>query len=127
MALCLGEPPTGFLLLLLLLLSIQFCSSVHFVVVLHFIFDLHFVVVLHSLLFNIIPHPFVDYRRVLHPFYTFSPAHPFYTFSPAHHRVIRNTFIFNLFRDLLSANATVLSRRFLTTGVFYFMLLHRHF
>ena len=40
-----------------------------------------------SLLFDIIPHPSVDYRR---GFYT-----PFYTFSPAHRRVIRDTFIFN--------------------------------
>ena len=40
-----------------------------------------------SLLFNIIPHPSVDYRQ---GFYT-----PFYTFSPDHRRVIHNTFIFD--------------------------------
>ena len=83
MLLCLGEPPVRFLLLLLL-----FISFLH----LHFIFDLHFVVVLHlsfffiHLLFGIISHPSVDYRRVFHPFYTFSPAYC---------RVICDTFIFN--------------------------------
>ena len=40
-----------------------------------------------SLLFDVILHPSVDYRR---GFYT-----PFYTFSPAHRRVIRDTFIFD--------------------------------
>ena len=70
MVLCLGEPPTRFLLYL------------------HFIFDLHLsIFFIHILLFDIIPHPSVDYRR---GFYT-----PFYTFSPAHRRVIRDTFIFN--------------------------------
>ena len=39
------------------------------------------------LLFDIIPHTSVDYRR---GFYT-----SFYTFSPAHRRVICDTFIFN--------------------------------
>ena len=40
-----------------------------------------------SLLFDVIPHPSVDYCR---GFYT-----PFYTFSPAHCRVIHDTFIFS--------------------------------
>ena len=40
-----------------------------------------------SLLFDVIPHPSVDYHQ---GFYT-----QFYTFSPAHPRVIRNTFIFD--------------------------------
>ena len=64
------------------------------VVVLHFIFGLHFVVHLlmlfilllfYSLLFDIIPHPSVDYGW---DFYT-----PFSTFSPTHRRVICDTFI----------------------------------
>ena len=47
---------------------------------LHFIFDLHFVVVLHlfflhsHLLFDVIPHPFVDYRRVFTPLLYFQPS-----------------------------------------------------
>ena len=68
-----------------------------------------------SLLFDIIPHPPVDYRR---GFYT-----PFYTFSPAHRRVIRDTFIFRPFHYLLTASAMVLSGHFLPTGVFYLTLL----
>ena len=50
-------------------------------------------------------------------------SHPFYTFSPAHRRVIRDTFIFQPFRYLLTASATVLSEHFLPTGVFYLTLL----
>ena len=65
-----------------------------------------------SLLFDIIPHPPVDYRR---GFYT-----PFYTFSPAHRRVIRNS-LFN--HSLLAASATALSEHFLPTGIFYVTLL----
>ena len=53
--------------------------------------------------------------------------HPFYTFSAAHHRVICDTFIFQLFCYLLTTSATVLSGNFLPTGVFYITLLHRHF
>ena len=45
-------------------------------------------VVLHShFLFDVIPHPSVDYHQ---GFYT-----PFYTFCPGHRRVICDTFIFN--------------------------------
>ena len=65
-----------------------------------------------SLLFDIIPHPPVDYRR---GFYT-----PFYTFSPAHRRVIRNS-LFN--HSVLAASATALSEHFLPTGIFYVTLL----
>ena len=56
--------------------SSSFCCCFSFVDVLHSYF-----------LFDIIPHPSVDYRWVF--------LHPFYTFSPAHRRVIRDTFIFN--------------------------------
>ena len=51
------------------------CSSFHVFLHSHFLFD-------------IIPHPSVDYRQVFRPI-------PFCTFSPAHHRVIHDTFIFN--------------------------------
>ena len=133
MVLCLGEPPRRFLLLLHLHFifisflylhfwhSFHFWSSfvdvLHFVVVSSFVDVLHFAVVSSHFLLDIIPHPSVDYRR---GFYT-----PFYTFSPAHHRVICDTFIFQLF--LLTASATVLSGHFLPTVVFYLTLLHRHF
>ena len=48
---------------------------------------------------------------------------PFCTFSLDHCRVIRNIFIFQSFRYLLTAGATVLSGHFLPTGVFYLTLL----
>ena len=48
---------------------------------------------------------------------------PFCTFSPAHRRVIRDFFIFQPFRYLLTASAMVLSGHFLPTGVFYLTLL----
>ena len=46
-----------------------------FLFVFHFVVVLHFYYCLHSLLFNVIPHPSVNYRRFLHPFYTFISAH----------------------------------------------------
>ena len=59
------------------------CSSFHF----WYSFCCHLsIFFIHILLFDIIPHPSVDYRR---GFYT-----SFYTFSPAHRRVIRDSFIF---------------------------------
>ena len=48
---------------------------------------------------------------------------PFCTFGPTYCRVIRDTFIFQPFRYLLTASATVLSGHFLPTGVFYLTLL----
>ena len=66
-----------------------------------------------SLLFEVIPHPSVEYRR---GFYT-----PFYTLSPAHRRAIRDTFIFRPFH--LDANTAALSGHFLPTGVFTLCLL----
>ena len=44
--------------------SCSFIFVLHFVVVLHLLLFFIFVAVLHSLLFNVIPHPSVDYRRV---------------------------------------------------------------
>ena len=111
MALCLGEPPTGFLLLLLLLLlSIQFCSSFHFWS--SFCCCSSFIAFQHH------PSPI----RGLSPGFT-----PILYFQPSTSQSDSQYFHFQPFRDLLSANATVLSRRFLTTGVFYLILLHQHF
>ena len=113
------------------------------VVVLHFIFDLHFVVVssfhfwssfcccflfvdvlyfvvvFHShFLFDVTPHPSVDYCRVFIPNLYFHP-------SPS--RSGLQHFYFQPFRYLLAASAMALSGHFLLTGIFYLMLLHRHF
>ena len=97
MVLCLGEPPGRFLLLFIFIL--------HFVVVVHsflffilLLFFIHFcssfvVVVLHSLLFNVIPHPSVDYRRVFTPILYFQPS-PLQSDSRHFH--------FQPFRDFLS-------------------------
>ena len=74
-----------------------------------------FVDVLHShLLFDIIPHPSVDYCRVFTLILYFQP-------SPSQ-RYLQH-FHFQPFRYLLTASATVLSGHFLPTGVFYLMLL----
>ena len=78
-----------------------------------------FVVFLHShFLFDIIPHPSVDYRQVFRPILYFQSS-PSHSYSQHFH--------FQPFRYLLTASATVLSGHFLLTGVFYLMLLHRHF
>ena len=74
-----------------------------------------FVDVLHShFLFDIIPHPSVDYRQVFRPILCFQPS-PLQSDSQYFH--------FQLFRYLLTASATVLSGHFLPTGVFYLTLL----
>ena len=73
-----------------------------------------FVDVFHSnFLFDIIPHPFVDYRQVFRPILYFQP-------SPSQSDL--RHFHFQPFRYLLTASATVLSGHFLPTGVFYLML-----
>ena len=78
-----------------------------------------FVDVLHShLLYDIIPHPSVDYRWVFTPILQFQPSP---SQSDSRH------FNFQSFRYLLTASATVLSGHFLATGAFYLMLIHRHF
>ena len=78
-----------------------------------------FVDVLHShFLFNIIPHPSVDYRQVFRPILYFQP-------SPSQSDL--RHFHFQPFCYLLTASATVLSGYFLATGTFYLTLLHRHF
>ena len=74
-----------------------------------------FVDVFHShFLFDIIPHPSVDYRQVFRPILYFQP-------SPSQSDL--RHFHFQPFRYLLTASATVLSGHFLPTGVFYLMLL----
>ena len=101
-------------------LLIHFCSS--FCCCSSFILFFIFVFVLHSLLFNVIPHPSVDYRRVftLILYFQSSPS-----LSDSRH------FHFNLseiFFHSFTASATVLRGYFLPTGVFYLTLeLHRHF
>ena len=94
---------------------------VHSFLYLNFIFDLHFVVVLHLSMFFI--HTCFSSSSLTLPWTIAGFLHPFYTFSPAHRRVIRDTFIFQPFRYLLTASATVLSGHFLPTGVFYLTLL----
>ena len=71
-----------------------------------------------SLLFDIIPHPSVDYRRVFTPILYFQPSP---SQSDSRH------FHFQPFRYLLAASATALSGHLLSTGVFYLTLLHRRF
>ena len=92
----------------------------HFaVVVLHFIAS--YVMLFFSLLFYVIPHLSMDYRPVLHPFYTFSPVH---------RRVIRDTFIFNLSKIFFSQfyrERYGFEWAFFTQGVIYLMFLHRLF
>ena len=85
--------------------------------------DLHFVVVviLHLSMFFI--HIFFLTSSLTLPWTIARFLDPFCTFSPAHRRVIRDTFIFQPFRYLLTASATVLSGHFLPTGVFYLTLL----
>ena len=119
MLLCLGEPPLRFLWCWLLLLFIHFCSS--FCCCSSFIFILHFVAVLHSLLFNVISHPSVDYRRVFTPILLSAQfiAEWFETLS-------FSTFPRSSCHSF-TASPTVLSGHFLPTGVFYLRLLHRHF
>ena len=74
-----------------------------------------FVVFLHShFLFDIIPHPSVDYRQVFRPILYFQSS-PSHSYSQHFH--------FQPVRYLLTASATVLSGHFLLTGVFYLMLL----
>ena len=108
MVLCLGEPLRRFLLLLFLISFLY----LHFAVVLHLsLFFTH-------LLFDIIPHPSVDYRWVFTPILYFQPG-------PSQSDL--RQFHFQPFRDLLTGSATVLSGRFLPTGVFYLTLLHQHF
>ena len=69
------------------------------------------VVVLHSLLFDVIPHPFVSYRQ------------SFYTHFILSARFIAEWFTTLSFFYSFSARATVLMRHFLPMGVFYLTLL----
>ena len=74
-----------------------------------------FVVFLHShFLFDIIPHPSMDYRQDFRPILYFQP-------SPSQSDL--RHFHSQPFRYFLTTSATVLSGRFLPTGVFYLTLL----
>ena len=94
--------------------DVSCCSSSWiFILLLYLHLSMFFILLLffHShFLFNVIPHPSVDYLR---GFYT-----PFYTFSPTHCRMIRDIFIFWPFRYLLAASATALSGHFFTHRCF---------
>ena len=85
--------------------------------------DLHFLVVaiLHLSMFFI--HIFFSTSSLTLPWTIARFLDPFCSFIPAHCRVIRDTFIFQPFRYLLTASATVLSGHFLLTCVFYLTLL----
>ena len=75
-----------------------------------------FIVFLHShFLFNIIPHPSVDYHQVFRPI--------LYPFQSSPSQSYSRHFHFQPFRYLLTTSATVLSGHFLLTGVFYLMFL----
>ena len=118
MVLCLGEFPVRFLLLFISDLHFIFVSSFHFCIFI-FVVALHLSLFFIHLLFDIIPHPSMEYITGF--------LHPFYTFSPARRRVIRNTFVFNYSGIFLPRALRFLSERFLPTGFFYLTLLHRHF
>ena len=118
MVLCLGEFPVRFLLLFISDLRFIFVSSFHFCIFI-FVVALHLSLFFIHLLFDIIPHPSMEYIAGF--------LHPFYTFSPARRRVIRNTFVFNYSGIFLPRALRFLSGRFLPIGFFYLTLLHRHF
>ena len=80
-----------------------------------------FVVALHSLLFNVIPHPSVDYCRVLTLILYFQPSP---SQSDSRHLYFN---LSEIFFHSFTASATVLSGYFLPTSVFYLTFLHRHF
>ena len=94
---CLGEPLGGFVMLLVIFILLLFVVFLHS----HFLLD-------------IIPHPSVDYYQVFRPILYFQPSP---SQSDSQH------FHFQPFLYLLAARATVLSKHFLPTGVFYLTLL----
>ena len=114
MVLYLGEPARRFLLYL----HFIFVSSFQFLIfILLLLFFISQCTSFH-LLFDIIPHFSVDYRRVFTPilYFQLSPSQ-----NDSRH------FHFQPFRDLLTVSPMVLSERFLPTGAFYLTLLHWHF
>ena len=72
---------------------------------------------IHIFLFDVIHHPSVGYRRVFTSIFYFQP-------SPSQSVLIRDTFIFNHSVIFLPR---ALRLKWAPTGVFYLMLLHRHF
>ena len=97
-----------------------------------FIFDLHFIVVLHPFLFMWCCSSFIAFQRHPSPFHELSPG--FYTHFILSAQSIAEwfttsfilTFLGAFFHSFIASD-TVLSGYFLPTGVFYLMLLHRHF
>ena len=107
MVLCLGEPLEGVFVVVVVSSFLIFIFLLLFFICRCF----SFVVFLHShLLFDIILHSFEDYCRVFTPILYYQP-------SPLQSDL--RHFHFQPFRDLLTASATVLSGRFLPTGVSY--------
>ena len=102
--------------------DVSCCSSFHFWssnLLLYLYFSMFFILLLFfSLLFDVVPHPSVDYYR---GFYN-----PFYTFRPTHCRLIRDTFICSNIPFLPLALLPWVCI-FLLTGVFYLTFLQQHF
>ena len=121
MVLCLGERTSEKVFVVLHLI---FVSSFHFYIFISFFI---FILLLCFLCrFSSLTFAFLTSSITL-PWTISGFLHPFYTFSSSHCRVICDTFIFQPFRDLLTASAMALSGHFLPTGVFYITLFHRHF
>ena len=97
---CLGKPPEVFVMLIFILLLLLF-------------FICRFSLFTFFFLTSSLTLPWTIARFL----------DPFCTFSSAHRRVIRDTIIFQPFRYLLTASATVLSGHFLPTGDFYLTLI----
>ena len=110
---CLGKPPVR-----LLCCCCSFFIFIFVVAVSSFVDVLHFVV---ALLIAFQHHP--------SPFRRLSPGflHIILYFQPRPSQSDSQHFYFRPFCYLLAASATALSGQFLPTGIFYLMLLHRHF
>ena len=98
MLLCLGKP-TLLEVFVMLVVVVHSFLCLHFVVVLHSFFVLHFVVFV--LMWYCSSHCFSTSSLTL-PWTIARFLHPFYTFSSVHHRVIHDTFIFNLTKIFFS-------------------------
>ena len=70
----------------------------------------------HSLLFDVIPHPSVSYRRVFTSILYFQVN--------SSQSDLRHLYVNFSERFIFNASGTVLSRRFSPTGIFYPTLLH---
>ena len=128
MVLCLGGPPRSFLLFLLYLHFIfvsSFCCYCIFIS-----FSFHFLIFILLLLFFVCRCSSFTFTFQHHPSPFRGLSLGFYTHFVLSIQPIAEWFAilsFQLFGDLLTASATVLSGRFLSTDVFYLMLHHWHF